>query len=304
MSDVQRFADLGRPRRIWAVAAIHADAARLNRLHAALGGRFRVGDRIVYLGNMVGRGAAPLETIDALLAFRRWILSHRGALAGDVVFLRGGQEEMWRGLLQLHFAPNPVEVLEWSLNNGAGPMLAAYGADPAQGFAAARGGAVSATRWTQVLRTAFYGRPGHESLFGALKRAAYVGAPVDAGSASAAARETAQGTAGEGGNASAGGGPLFVHAGIDPSRGFAAQGDRFWWGGRNFAALPSGFCGFSRVVRGFDPIRGGAGKTGGLRAGDDVGHYAVTLDAGCGFGGPLTCCAFTADGQMVDSVQI
>lgn len=278
MPESQRYADLGKPRRVWAVAAVRADVARLNGVHAALADRFRVGDRIVYLGDMIGHGDAVIETIDAVLAFRRWILAHRGAIPGDVAFLRGGQEEIWRGLLQLHFAPNPSEVLDWTLQNGARPVLAAYGGDEAQGFAAARGGAVALTRWTRTLRAAFYAQPGHEILFNTLRRAAHVGKPVETPI----------------NHASPTAGPLFVNAGADPSRPFTAQGDRFWWGGGAFHRIQSPFSGFARVVRGCDPAKGGP----------RVEQYAVTLDAGCGFGGPLVCAGFDCFGELIDSFQV
>lgn len=286
MAESQRFVDLGKPRRIWAVGAIHAEADRLRGVHAALAARFRVGDRIVYLGNMIGRGAAAIETLDELLAFRRMVLASRCACAGDVVYLRGGQEEMWRSLLQLQFAPNPAEVLDWMLRQGAAATLAAYGGDPAQGFAAARGGAVSLTRWTQGLRAAFYAWPGHEQLFSALRRAAHVGPPHDnslhvAGPASLDAVHPPSG-------------PLFVCAGVDPSRPFALQGDRFWWGAAGFARMEAPFSGFARVVRGYDPAKGGA----------SAGDFHATLDGGCGFGGPLVCAGFDAAGQIIDSFQV
>ena len=282
MAESQRFADLGKPRRIWAVAAIHSEVDRLRGVHAALATRFRVGDRIVYLGNMIGRGAAVIETLDELLDFRRRVLAARCACAADVAYLRGGQEEMWRSLLQLQFAPNPAEVLEWMLRQGVGATLAAYGGDPAQGFAAARGGAVTLTRWTQSVRAAFYARPGHEQLFSALRRAAHVGPPDNSSQ-----RDSL-------GAAPPASGPLFVCAGVDPARPFAMQGDRFWWGAAGFARLDAPFSGFARVVRGYDPAKGGA----------QAGDYHATLDGGCGFGGPLVCAGFDAAGQIIDSFQV
>ncbi|HRJ60421.1 MAG TPA: hypothetical protein PKZ99_04490 [Azospirillaceae bacterium] len=286
MAESQRFVDLGKPRRIWAVGAIHAEADRLRGVHAALAARFCVGDRIVYLGNMIGRGAAVIETIDELLAFRRLALAARGACVDDVVYLRGGQEEMWRSLLQLQFAPNPAEVLDWMLGQGVAATLAAYGGDPAQGFAAARGGAVSLTRWTQGLRAAFYARPGHEQLFSALRRAAHVGQPHDA--------RANGGEAAPLGAARPLSGPLFVCAGVDPSRPFALQGDRFWWGAAGFARMEAPFSGFARVVRGYDPGKGGAA----------AGDFHATLDGGCGFGGALVCAGFDSAGQLIDSFQV
>ena len=42
---------------------------------------------------------------------------------GDVVLLRGSQEEMWQKLLELQFAPNPREVLAWMLEHGVAATL-------------------------------------------------------------------------------------------------------------------------------------------------------------------------------------
>lgn len=291
MAESQRFADLGKPRRIWAVAAIHAEADRLRGVHDVLATRFRVGDRVVYLGNMIGRGAAVIETVDELLAFRRRVLATRGVCSGDVAYLRGGQEEMWRSLLQLQFAPNPAEVLDWMLRQGVGATLAAYGGEPAHGFAAARGGAVALTRWTQTLRAAFYAQPGHEQLFNALRRAAHVG-PGPAGAAGLSAAKPSEASAS--GAAHTSNGPLFVSAGVDPARPFALQGDRFWWGAAGFARMDAPFGGFTRVVRGYDPTKAGAA----------AGDFHATLDAGCGFGGPLVCAAFDGTGQLIDSFQV
>src|SRR5581483_7380064 len=124
-----KFARLGRARRIWAVAAIHGEAARLARVHDFIGARFREGDRLVYLGNYFGHGEAVAATIDELLDFRRRILALPRVFACDVVFLRGAQEEMWQKLLQLQFAANPGEVLSWMVNAGIEPTLRAYGGE-------------------------------------------------------------------------------------------------------------------------------------------------------------------------------
>jgi hypothetical protein len=36
---------------VWAIAVIHGDARRLAQLHDTISERFRVGDRVVYLGD-------------------------------------------------------------------------------------------------------------------------------------------------------------------------------------------------------------------------------------------------------------
>src|SRR3954470_1887701 len=99
MSDTQKFADIGLPKRIWAVGAVHADVERLSALHTDIGRRFTPGDRLVYNGNLIGRGTAVRETMDELLSFRSSLIAMPGMLAEDVVYLRGAQEEMWQKLL-------------------------------------------------------------------------------------------------------------------------------------------------------------------------------------------------------------
>ena len=268
MAETHKFADLGRPRTIWAIGSVHAQPDRLHAIHEAVGSRFRAGDRLVYLGNLVGWGALALETVDALLAFRRALLSLPGLFATDIVYLRGSQEEMWQKLLQLQFAPNPREVLDWMMHQGVAATLAAYGGTPEQGMAAARGGVVTLGRWTAALRAAMQERPGHATLFNAVRRAAYTGHPEP-------------------------GGVLFVNAGLDPSRPLGRQGDGFWWAGGGFARLNQPYDGCGRVVRGCDPAHQGV----------QVTDFTTTLDAGCGFGGPLVCGAFSSTGEVLEMFQ-
>ncbi len=271
MSDHQKFAQLGRPRRIWAVGAVHGEADRLAALHDDIGTRFLPGDRLIYLGNMLGHGPAVRAAVDELLAFRRAVLAIRGVIAEDVVYLRGGQEEMWQKLLQLQFAPNPAQVLQWMLGQGIAATLAAYGGDPDQGLAAARDGAVSLTRWTNALRAAQRAAPGHDALFSALKRAAFTNPAADVAA-----------------------GLLFVASGVDVSRPLGAQGDSFWWGGAAFGRIEAPYGDFVRVIRGFDPAHGG----------QSIQPHAVTLDGGAGFGGRILCACFAPDGQILELVEV
>src|SRR5690606_558245 len=148
------------------------------------------------LGDLLGRGADVIGTVDELLRFRREIIARPGMFAYDIVYLRGSQEEMWQKLQQLQFAINPREVLEWMLSHGVGATLAAYGGDPRKAMAATRDGPTGIARWTSAIRAEIAARPGHQVLLSALKRAAF----TDDGSL------------------------LFVHAGIDASRPLAAQG--------------------------------------------------------------------------------
>jgi serine/threonine protein phosphatase 1 len=265
MPDREKFATLRAARRVWAVASVHGEADRLRALHGELAPRFEPGDRLVYLGNYLGRGAAVRATIDELLAFRLMLLAQPGAHVCDVAYLRGAQEEMWQKLLQLQFAPNPREVLDWMVKQGIGATLAAYGGHAEQGIAAARDGARALTRWTGELRAAMHAVPGHTRLMSALKRAAFT---VD-------------------------GSLLFVHAGIDTERPLTAQSDSFWWASGSFQRIDQPYSGFKMIVRGFDPAHAGLRQT----------AYTTSLDAGCGFGGALLAACLDLDGRIVERLE-
>jgi serine/threonine protein phosphatase 1 len=261
----EKFARLRPGRRIWAVASIHGESERLGRLHDRIAERFRDGDRIVYLGNYLGRGSAVAATIDELLDFRRRVLARPQSFACDAVFLRGAQEEMWQKLLQLQFAPNPGDVLAWMVGEGVEATVTAYGGELQHGFAASRDGPRTITRWTSAMRNAMNAAPGHRMLLGNLRHAAL----------------------------SQDGRLLFVHAGVDASRPLGAQGDAFWWGGRDILDLPAPFDGFGRVIRGFDRQMRGLVE----------GRFAASLDAGAGRGGSLLAAAFGPDGAVLEQLE-
>ena len=267
MAEVDRdiFATLRRARRVWAVAAIHGEAERLNKLHDMLGERLEDGDHLVYLGNYMGHGAAVGETIDALLAFRRQFLADPGMFICDIAYLRGQQEEMWHKLLQIQLAVGPAEVLNWMLEQGLESTLAAYGGDAETALRRARSGALELARWTNELRQRMAERGGHVELMSSLRRAAF----TDDGSL------------------------LFVHAGIDRKRPLDAQGDAFWWNIDDFTNLDAPFSGYRKIVRGFEPDHPGI----------QIGDFSATIDAGCGFGGPLACVCFDTDGQEIERLE-
>jgi hypothetical protein len=260
-----RFAVLRRSRRIWAIGSVHGELARLELLHDRIAARLEPGDRVVYLGNYIGRGPAIGDTLDALIAFRTWLIARPGIFAADVVHLRGAQEHMLQKLLQLQLAHNPREVYSWMLAHGVGPTVAAYGFDPQQGFSVARAGAVALARWTGKLRAGVRSHPGHDALYASLRRAAF----------------TADGAL------------LFVHAGIDPERPLAEQGDSLWWATPAFEHLAKPFEGFVRVIRGFDPLHRGVVEL----------PHALSLDAGCGFGGRLAAACLDPAGAVMDVIE-
>jgi serine/threonine protein phosphatase 1 len=247
--------------RIWAIGAVHGDVRRLERLHDALADRVRLGDRIVYLGNMIGHGVAIKETVDELLRFRQAYLARPPFVhPDDILYLRGQQEEIWQKLQQLQFAINPLEVLRWAFAHGAEATLRAYGGDAETALACARGGAVALTRWAGSLRDAMRARPGHVSLMNGLHRSAFT--PDRS--------------------------LLFVSTGVNPRNAVDRQADAFWWDSDGFASIDAPFDGFRTVVRGFDPSRGGFKNT----------PWTVNLDGGCGFGGSLIAACFAPNGEL------
>lgn len=265
MSSKLWFATLRRCRRVWAVAAIHGEAERLARVHDEIERRFAPGDRLVYLGNYLGRGSGIRATVDELLRFRRELIARPQMFASDLVYLRGCQEEMWQKLLQLQYAPNPGQVLAWMLRQGVGATITAYGGTLERGQAAARDSTMSLTRWTQGLRAAMHGAPGHDAWFATLRRAAF----TDDGQL------------------------LLVHAGLDPAKPLAAQGDQLWWGGAGFERIVQPYEGFRVVIRGYDHAHG-----------DPVqAAFTTSIDAGCGFGGALLALCFSPEGEILDQAQ-
>jgi serine/threonine protein phosphatase 1 len=260
-SDQGIFASLKGGRRVWAISALHGEAERLAALHGQIAEGFQPGDQVVYLGNYSGYGTAVRETIDELLTFRRALIAVPDVECEDIVFLRGAQEEMWQKLLQLQFAPNPVQVLKWMVGQGIEPTINAYGASVDEAIIASREGTVALTRWTTQLRQNLRNYDGHNALMSALRHAAFT-------------EDSAM---------------LFVHAGIDPHRPLSAQSDSFWWGGSGFANITEPYGGYQRVIRGFDRRREGVQET----------QYTVSLDAGGGFGGPLLAALFAPDGAIV-----
>ena len=265
MAEGSNFAVLRGTRRVWAVASIHGDAERLAVLHDVLYRRLAHGDRLVYLGNILGHGADVRRAVDSVLAFRRAFLARPGVFVHDVALLRGAQEEMWQKLFQLQFAVNPTEVLDWMVGQGLGATIEAYGGRVEDGIHAMRLGPVAITRWTGELRDAFQSAPGHQDYLSALRHAAFT-------------REESL---------------LFVSRSVDTERPLDAQNDVFWWGTHAFDDIREPYRQFRRIVRGLDPARRGA----------EVRRYTLSLDGGCGFGGKLLAACVNADGEVADVIE-
>jgi serine/threonine protein phosphatase 1 len=266
MSDENAFAVLREARRVWAIGSIHGEADRLRLMHQKLGGRLQAGDRLVYLGNYLGYGPEIVETIDELLGFRREFLARPPFVgSGDLVFLRGSQEEMWHRVLQLQFAVDPVEVMSWMGERGLATTLAAYADDTSTDILGQRAGPLTIAQWTGSVRATMQEHPGHVAFMSALKRAAY----------------------------NVEGSLLFVNAGIDTNKPVEEQSDVLWWTGHSFAKIDASYGQFVKVIRGYDPDHGGFDET----------EHTLTIDGGCGFGGGLIAVCLTVKGQIIERLE-
>lgn len=263
-----RFIDLGRPRRIWAISAIHGEIEKLTTLHDDIFPHIRPGDRLVYLGNYFGFGHHSAEVVDELLTFRRSVLAKSGMMAGDIIYLRGSQEEMLQKLLQLQFAPNPGSILLWMLGNGLMSTLYSYGVSPHDGIECCRQGVIGLARWTGSVREAIRKHPGHEIFKTRLHRAAHTSPSLETPI-------------------------LFVNSGLRADRSMEEQGDSFWWANREFDRIEQPYSPFAKVIRGYDPDHKGI----------NINCITATIDGGCGFGGSLVCSVFSGEGQTLDTAQ-
>lgn len=267
-----KFALLEKPHRVWAVAAIHGDLERLSALHDHIATRFALGDRLVYLGNYLGENARRNNDVfNELLAFRAALLAKPGMEPSDIIHLRGTAEEAWQRLLRLQFAPTPAQMIELLLDAGVESYLNLYGIRMKDAKAMARADSITITRWTNQLRAAQRLSPGHEPLVCSMKRAAVANVELPVSKR-----------------------VLFVPAGFNAARSLEDQGDNLWFAEEVFIPNQALSVPYARIIRGFDPGRLGVVTDG----------KAVTLDAGCGYGGPLMCGCFDPAGKILEIVAI
>lgn len=264
--DDNRYGLLKNAKRVWAIGSIHGEVDALRSVHKKLVSKFRRGDKLVYLGNYFGDSDFNKETFNELLVARRKLMSLPEVfMPEDFVYLRGAREEMFFKALQLQFAPNPVEVMDWLLDHGLARSLAAYGESEKTARGIVRQGTMALTRWTNGIRRNIQSCPGHLELTSCLKRACF----TDDGKL------------------------LFVHASIDVSRPLTMQKDQFWWDNGNFDKIEDKFSDFSKVIRGYDHSKGGIKLD---------SQYTATVDGGCGRGGKLHAICFSPDGVKHDGI--
>lgn len=243
--------------RFWVVGAVNGEAEALRRIHQQIAARYRIGDKLIYTGNLMGPGGNVRAAINEALLFRRALISSDGASADDVIFLRGTQEEMWQKLLQLQFASRPGDILAFMRANGLDATLDAYNIDPKEGESATARGTVALSRWTASLRRAQAACDGHSAYIKNLHHAAMTEDKRF----------------------------LCCHAGLNPYVALDKQKDSFWWGHPDFAEHDAPIDGVTTIIRGFDFKNTGVKEA----------AHLISLDGGSGREGNLVAALFDDD---------
>ena len=218
-----KFQEFKNINRIWAIGSIHSSINSFKSIKDYILVNFQKGDKIIFLGNLIGFRSKSKEIISEVLKLRFSLMAKFNLNHEDIVILRGAQEEMFSKLLQLQIAPNPIEIIDWIFSHGVDQTVLSYDLEPEQFRSIATQGTIQINKLTSKLNHQISLEPGHKEFFSNLKHAAY--------------SETKE--------------VLFVNRGVDLSRPLSAQNDCFWWGYQNFSLINKPYNSFKRIVRGY-----------------------------------------------------
>ncbi len=223
MNKESNFVQLNEASRIWAIGSIHSNLQSFNSIKNYVIDNFKKGDKLIFLGNVIGLGNQSKETLSSIINLRFELMSKYKLKPESIIFLRGAQEEMFNKLLQLQIAPNPKEIINWMFEHGVNSTLNSYGFNNQEVLKVATSGTLAITKWTTKLNQCILSCPGHKEYFLNLKHAAYSSSKKI----------------------------LFVNRGVDVTRPLSAQNDCFWWGFQNFSKITKPYNTFNRIVRGY-----------------------------------------------------
>ena len=228
MFNKSQFIELKAPKNIWAIGSIHSHLKSFELIKNHILKNFTNGDKVVFLGNVIGFGDKSKETLTSIIQMRNYLLSKFILQPEDIVFLRGAQEEMFLKLLQLQTAPNPSDIIKWMFEHGVDKTIESYGFDKDEIVSISNQGTMSINRLTQSIKNVVNKNSAHNEYFLNLRHAAF--------------SDTKK--------------ILFVNRGVDVSRPLSAQNDCFWWGYQNFSKLEQPYKTFVRIVRGYESSNG------------------------------------------------
>jgi len=217
------FVEINNSKKIWAIGSIHSRLDAFNSIKEHLLEKFEERDYLVFLGNIIGVGKKPKETLSSAIDLRNRLLAKFSLNPNKVIFLRGAQEEMFLKLLQLQTAPNPQDIVSWMFGHGVDATIESYGFKKKDALDISTQGTLAISKWTTKLNKAISTNSGHQQYFDHLKHAAFSKSKKI----------------------------LFLNRGVDVSRPLSAQNDCFWWGYQNFSNLDHPYSSFVRIVRGY-----------------------------------------------------
>ena len=165
MNNQSNFIELTNASRIWAVGSIHSNLNSFNSVKDFISQNFEKEDKLVFLGNVIGLGDYSRETLSSVINLRFYLMSKFQLKPESIIFLRGAQEEMFSKLLQLHTAPNPIEIINWMFDHGVDKTLNSYGFKKEEVLAIASTGTVSISKWTSKLNQMIINNLGHKEYF-------------------------------------------------------------------------------------------------------------------------------------------
>tara|TARA_Y100001970_G_scaffold4005_1_gene4678 strand:+ start:2665 stop:3477 length:813 start_codon:yes stop_codon:yes gene_type:complete len=223
LENSSNFSELVETNKIWAIGSLHSSLESFQSIKKYILSNFESGDKLIFLGNLIGFQNKSKEIIDEVLQLRFNLMAKYQLKHSDIVFLRGAQEEMFSKLLQLHISPNPIEILEWIFSHGVDQTIISYNFDPDEFRKIVTQGTIQINKLTTKLNNQVSSNAGHQEFFSNLKHAAYT--------------DTME--------------VLFVNRGVDISRPLSAQNDCFWWGYQNFSQINKPYFSFKRIVRGY-----------------------------------------------------
>jgi len=222
-----KFVEFENAKKIWAVGSIHSNYESLESIKEHIILNFTLGDKLIFLGNVIGLGEKAKDTISSILNLRFELMAKFQLQPDEIIFLRGSQEEMFLKLMQLQTAPNPSDIIKWMFDHGVDKTIQSYGFSRDEIKSIVSQGTLSISRWTSKLNTIVSNTAGHKNFFSNLKHAAFSSSKKI----------------------------LFVNRGVDISRPLSAQNDCFWWGYQNFSKLNKPYNSFIRIVRGYQSAK-------------------------------------------------
>ena len=223
MTTNNKYQEFANTKRIWAIGSLHSSIDSFQSIKKYILSNFKNDDKLIFLGNLIGYNNQSKQILTDVLNLRFNLMAKFNLDHEDIVFLRGAQEEMFSKLLQLHIAPNPIEIIDWIFSHGVDQTLVSYNFEPDKFRNIATQGTIQINKLTSKLNKKILETPGHKEFFSNLKHAAF--------------SETME--------------VLFVNRGVDLSRPLSAQNDCFWWGYQNFSLVNKPYKTFKRIVRGY-----------------------------------------------------